>query len=70
MCMSEASNSQHTYHISSLKGAGSAPGCCHVVISLSTQAPELVDNQSFRLSGPRGAHKSGNRNWLHIKRYR
>jgi hypothetical protein len=69
MCVSESCSGSHNFQPSRFKDVGSASPCCRSTISLSIQNPELVKNQSFRLSGPPGRHKSDNRNYPDIERY-
>jgi hypothetical protein len=69
MCVPESYSGSHNSQPSRFKDIDSACLCCHIAISHSIQNPELVKNQSFRLSGPPGRHKSDNLNYLGIERY-
>jgi hypothetical protein len=69
MCGSAGCRGYHNYQASRFEDVASTPLCYHSTINLSIQNPRLFKNQSFRLSGPLGRHKSDNRNYLDIERY-
>jgi hypothetical protein len=69
MCVLEGLGGFHDSQPCRFQDITSTPLFYHGIINLSIQNPELVKNQSFRLSGPPGRHKSGNRSYLDIERY-
>jgi len=69
MCVSEDFGLSCDSQPSRFKDVASAALCYHSTINLSIQKTELFKNQSVRLSGQPGRHKSDNHSCPDIERY-